>query len=541
MVFETVRGYRPLNSTGGSFLSGPRLIKILTFVGFAFFVVVITSYLFSDEEGAIDDTDNFIGPTHSNPTKPTPTPTTSGDKKPPSTEFLDIPAADENENETLDDDLEDNDLTNESPKGPSEDDLEDDLEDNPTNESPKDPSEDDLEDNNPTNESPEDPSEDDLEDNNPTNESPKDPSEDDLETNIPEDDGVVVPQEETLDEYEEFVEPLVCTLPLKLVIPKPEDASYAPPPAHSSVLEVMSLLPTDEQQSYCEQWNQVVKATKVDRYIYNTEGECGNWQEDYIELHRQGLESFEKTKRGEFEDSAKFAVYMCNDVAKSGHRGCGGLADRMSGMISTFFYSLLTKRTYFSYWSPTNPFPLQRLFDSPFIDWRYDPDGFDAVFDNKSPQTTYKDVVTLNAKLDGMDKIYFKDGPTTQWETMWNETVANNPLPSTSSFSRLLPRQLLRVVSNRAIILHTFARSTVYLPKLTGMGLNPENTFGCLTDFLFRPTLGARQFIDVYKNVFELDTVFTVGIQVRLLLLLLLLLLLFGVVVVMVVAVVRRR
>lgn len=93
-------------------------------------------------------------------------------------------------------------------------------------------------------------------------------------------------------------------------------------------------------------------------------------------------------------------------------------------MISTFFFSLITGRAYFAYWSPTNPFSLQRLFEQPFIDWRYDDAAFASVFDDKTTQTSHREVKTLNAKWEAMDSVYFKDGPETDWETMWQESVS---------------------------------------------------------------------------------------------------------------------
>lgn len=47
------------------------------------------------------------------------------------------------------------------------------------------------------------------------------------------------------------------------------------------------------------------------------------------------------------------------------------------------------------------------------------------------------------------------------------------------------------------------------------MGLTKENTFRCLTNFLFRPTIGARRFLNAYKNLFAMESVLSIGIQIR--------------------------
>jgi hypothetical protein len=70
-------------------------------------------------------------------------------------------------------------------------------------------------------------------------------------------------------------------------------------------------------------------------------------------------------------------------------------------------------------------------------------------------------------------------------------------------------------VSNRGFILNTFRQSTLYPKYLHSIGLTEENSFGCLTDFLFRPTIGSRRFIDAYRYLLRLDSVLSIGIQIR--------------------------
>jgi hypothetical protein len=47
------------------------------------------------------------------------------------------------------------------------------------------------------------------------------------------------------------------------------------------------------------------------------------------------------------------------------------------------------------------------------------------------------------------------------------------------------------------------------------MGLTKENAFKCITNFLFRPTIGSRRFLNAYKRLFEMESVLSIGIQVR--------------------------
>lgn len=168
------------------------------------------------------------------------------------------------------------------------------------------------------------------------------------------------------------------------------------------------------------------------------------------------------------------------------------------GMISTFFYALLTDRAYFAYWDGENPFSLDILFEKPYVDWHYDMDTLEELFTNPpdDPYLTNEHVDTLNAKWGTMEQKIFPNG-------------------RTQNFSDLWPASLVEVRSNRAYIIHTFESSDIYPAILHDMGLNAENTFGCLTDFLFKPTIGSRRFIDAYKYLFELDSIFSVGIQIR--------------------------
>jgi hypothetical protein len=50
---------------------------------------------------------------------------------------------------------------------------------------------------------------------------------------------------------------------------------------------------------------------------------------------------------------------------------------------------------------------------------------------------------------------------------------------------------------------------------LNAVGLTKENAFGCITNFLFRPTIGSRRFLNAYKAVFEMESVLSIGIQIR--------------------------
>jgi hypothetical protein len=70
--------------------------------------------------------------------------------------------------------------------------------------------------------------------------------------------------------------------------------------------------------------------------------------------------SLEQILNGEREP--RFVEYTCPE-----HGACGGLADRMMGMVTTFLYAVASNRAISLTWE--QPLPLDMIFDSPFVDW----------------------------------------------------------------------------------------------------------------------------------------------------------------------------
>ncbi|KAL4208383.1 hypothetical protein AB4K20DRAFT_1910597 [Rhizopus microsporus] len=293
-----------------------------------------------------------------------------------------------------------------------------------------------------------------------------------------------------------------CHLPREILIERPTDGSYAPPSPHNSLLRAVSYASNEEYQDYCKKYDES-KGGYTDEWKYNENGECGNWQEEYIKLHQRNMAMLEKYKKGEFpknidfENRPKFISYLCKEVPVNSNRGCGGLADRMGGMISTFFYALLTDRAYLLHWHEMNPLPLEDVWEQPHIKWSHDPKEMEDLFrDDENPLLGYQNVDILNRKYDDLTHTMFPDGGNTDFKELWNETY-------------------VEVRSNRGFIIRTFQLSSKYRKQLNSMGLTKENTFKCITNFLFRPTIGSRRFLNAYKNLFEMKSILSIGIQVR--------------------------
>ncbi|CDH55753.1 proteophosphoglycan ppg4 [Lichtheimia corymbifera JMRC:FSU:9682] len=289
-----------------------------------------------------------------------------------------------------------------------------------------------------------------------------------------------------------------CELPSELFIVSSEDGTYTPPNPDATLLEAIHHATYNDIDSYCRNIYSPTKGFS-DATIYNTHGECGNWQQRYQQLHQERLEQFELIKQGKIDavkEPPQFVSYLCREVPVKGNRGCGGLADRMNGMISTFFYALLTDRAYLAHWADANPIPLEVLFERPNIDWSYDPKEMKELFNQPDKGLTHQDVDTLNQKYPVLGQTLFPNGPTQDFHELWNGTF-------------------VEIRSNRGYIVRTFKESSLYPDILSTMGLHKENTFGCLTDFLFRPTIGSRRFINAYRGLFQMDSILSIGMQIR--------------------------
>ncbi|KAI8385809.1 hypothetical protein BD560DRAFT_384425 [Blakeslea trispora] len=293
-----------------------------------------------------------------------------------------------------------------------------------------------------------------------------------------------------------------CHLPNAMGMPDSPDGTYTPPAPHASLLKAVSFASNQEYQDYCQQYDPVLDAFS-DEWTYNQHGECGNWQEKYMALHKKDMEMVEKYKDGIFpqdisvEDRPRFISYICKEVPANSNRGCGGLADRMGGMISTFFYALLTDRAYLLNWAALNPLPLETIWERPHIEWSHDPAEMEALFtDNTNPLLGYQKVDLLNRKYKNLTATLFPDGGNTDFNDLWNGTY-------------------IETRSNRGYIIRTFQLSQRYRKALNAIGLTKENAFRCITNFLFRPTIGSRRFLNAYKRLFEMKSVLSIGIQIR--------------------------
>ncbi|CAI2163033.1 6013_t:CDS:2 [Funneliformis geosporum] len=198
---------------------------------------------------------------------------------------------------------------------------------------------------------------------------------------------------------------------------------------------------------------------------------CGTWQKDYAKLNEDILAG---------KEDQRYVAYICEASSN-----CGGLADRILGMTSTFLFALLTNRAYLADWQ--TPLPLDKIFDSPNIDWS---------FDSLSPESVIKDLKTIEISVIDFDTQHLD-----------NHFLLSN-------WTTKYPDPFIKFYTNRGMIIRTFD-SKYYAQPLKDIGLRPHTAFGCIFDYLFRPTPPAMSFITKYTSLFSIHNIYSVGIQIR--------------------------
>jgi hypothetical protein len=77
-----------------------------------------------------------------------------------------------------------------------------------------------------------------------------------------------------------------------------------------------------------------------------------SWLDEYVQFHRQ--------TRG--KPDARYLVYHCKGM-------CGGIADRLKGIVTTFYAAIITKRVFIVHMP--EPTPLSSILMPALIDWRW--------------------------------------------------------------------------------------------------------------------------------------------------------------------------
>ncbi|GAA5988285.1 hypothetical protein JCM11641_006650 [Rhodosporidiobolus odoratus] len=211
------------------------------------------------------------------------------------------------------------------------------------------------------------------------------------------------------------------------------------------------------------------------------ECEAGDWEANYTQMHKDVVSGKKEPQILEF---------VCHE---GGY--CGGYADRMLGIVTTFFYSLITNRAFFMTWE--HPTPPDLIFDSPFIDWSRPFNKSSATpiqypFNSTSMNATKYSIQAHNWdwQLDHFFPKFqndFGEGKNASW---------------------------LQLDINRGVVFRSFYYDAL-LPRIEELGIKFTTAYSCIMNYLFRPKPAALNFITQYTSLFSLPEVFSIGIQVR--------------------------
>eukprot|EP01035_Chromulina_nebulosa_P023631 gene23631-30642_t len=226
---------------------------------------------------------------------------------------------------------------------------------------------------------------------------------------------------------------------------------------------------------------------------------CGNWQQEYSLFHSNALVDFHQPKR--------FAIAMSVE---------SGLGDNIVGLISIFFYALMSRRIFTTY-SYDSLSRFEFAFDQPNVNW---------TFPHRLPDEAVEPM-----------KYTYKGVPGYRWSRAYNESLVNtteyaqiylvNDNPNSDIiFQRsnlsMLPMGKVDVpyvlaASNRGRSFKLFDNPYHRNDLMQKMGLSsPSSAFSCAFSFLFRPNLVMRKIYgDLWRRLSESDDEIKIGIRIR--------------------------
>jgi hypothetical protein len=213
---------------------------------------------------------------------------------------------------------------------------------------------------------------------------------------------------------------------------------------------------------------------------HSPSGVCGHWQHKYSSLHKDILAG---------RLPARFAVHVSPR---------SGFSDRLVGMVSVFFYALLTERAIIFWRGPDDGLPQVGLaFEGPHINW--------------TASEPYKD--WLGPIPEGLFSHPDSAGPSWRhWDMLAGSGLAMYDRGDLLELGREVRTVLQTMHRGKSVALfsnpHTAAR-------LYGMGLRPETAFGCALNYLFRPHAGIQRMFKRELAVLTDPSVFTIGLQIR--------------------------
>ncbi|BGO88739.1 hypothetical protein NBRC10512_005188 [Rhodotorula toruloides] len=210
--------------------------------------------------------------------------------------------------------------------------------------------------------------------------------------------------------------------------------------------------------------------------------EKGLWEDEYAEMHAAMLNRSRK---------ASLLEYVCRQGEY-----CGGFADRILGMTSSFLYSILTKRAFSITWE--QPAPVDLFFDSPYIDWS-------RPF-NKTSSTPVHPVYKDRKLLKNRTEVNAHN---------WEPPQVDEFMPTfVDQFGGNKNTSWLQLDFNRGVIIRSFSYPKIG-ETMSSLGFKMTTAYSCLINYLLRPKPAVLAFIAQYTSFFALPENYVIGIQIR--------------------------
>lgn len=214
---------------------------------------------------------------------------------------------------------------------------------------------------------------------------------------------------------------------------------------------------------------------------------CGNWMEPYREMHRQVLAG---------QRAPRYVVSVA--VNK-------GFADRVAGLLSIFFFSLLTDRAFQMATYDDLP-AFNCAFDSPSINWTAPEYPTDLI----EPIKTFH--VGSRSYTSSVDKLkYWSVYHVDTWEIA-DEFFSKSNLSMQPSGHEKVPWVFFASNRGRTYKLFYNKNHQYYFKE---QGLRPERMAACAFDFLFQPNTQTLLLMQPYLEALNQPKLLKIGINIR--------------------------
>ena len=228
--------------------------------------------------------------------------------------------------------------------------------------------------------------------------------------------------------------------------------------------------------SSTELWD---RPSLLNHYTKN-EFTCGmdKWAHSYTLFHRQHVD---RSSNG-----TNYLISPC----KKGYSSCAGLGDRLVGIVSTFYMALLTNRVFLIQFE--QPVELEKILAPNMIDWRF-----------------------------GVREHHIRDLPSEDQRWMMLGYQKRRALFLEGDFTLKMEKQVQYVRSNERLYTHLH-NNPLYKKRREELGLDRMSSFhifGCLYQYLFKPSVTLYNFIQDFYNSAFLNSlnqrIPVIGMQIR--------------------------